>query len=58
MTIKISKKRYERLKQDIEDMQDSRCTIFIRCIKCFRLHDKTCICPYCLTDNSSKDKER
>jgi len=41
--------------QDIEDMENSRCTQFERCHKCGRLHDNGYCCVYCGHDNSHDD---
>ena len=41
--------------QDIEDMQDSRCTSFVRCGECDRLHDEGYCCPFCGHDGSQDE---
>lgn len=47
-----SRKEIKRLEQDIEDMKNSRQTIFKRCNKCGHLHDQNYQCFYCIEENN------
>ncbi len=38
--------------QDLEDMENSHCTRFVRCKKCQRIHDSGYCCVYCGNDPS------
>ncbi len=46
------RKTIKRLVQDNDDMQESRCTSFVRCPKCKHLHDTNYICPGCGWDHT------
>lgn len=41
-----------RAEHDVEDMDESCCTSFIRCPNCDRLHDVGLVCVFCGWDNS------
>lgn len=55
--IQVSRKKYEKLLQDNEDMHESRCTSFHRCSYCGRLGDSHLICPNCGKDDSIENQE-
>ena len=42
--------------RDLEDMQNSHCTGFVRCEKCGRIHDDGYRCFYCGHDPSWKEE--
>ena len=45
--LKFLTDRVAKLSQDVKDMQDSVQTVFVRCSKCQRLHDRGYVCPHC-----------
>ena len=50
--ISVSKKKYQQLQQDCDDMTNSMCTSFQRCPACGHVHDEGLVCPHCQIDTS------
>ena len=54
MPVILSKKKYDRMVQDISDMKE--CNDYVRCNACHRLHDEHTVCPHCGHDGSDDPK--